>query len=69
MTTKSLIEPQVYLFKNWWRVEFHGHPSGTNFWIAEKVDETLSFDHPLSKTRIFRDKESAVQYVKESINE
>lgn len=69
MLTKSIISPQVYLYENGWRVESHGHPSGTNFWIAEKVDETLSFDHPLSKTRIFRDKQSAVQYVEENINE
>jgi hypothetical protein len=66
---KTEIEPQVYLFKNWWKVASHGHPSGVNFWVAEKVDEIISPDHPLSKTRIFRDKASAVQYVKESINE
>jgi hypothetical protein len=66
---KTKIEPEVYLFKNWWKVASHGHPSGVNFWVAEKVNKTLSFDHPLSKTRIFRDKQSAVKYVEENINE
>ena len=69
MKTKSLIQPQVYLYENGWRIESHGHPSGTNFWIAEKVDEQFSFDHPLSKTRIFRDKQSAVNYIGRKINE
>ena len=69
MLTKNKISPQVYLFNNGWKVESHAHPSGANFWITEKVDEKLSFDHPLCKTRIFRDKESAVKYIEENINE
>ncbi len=69
MLTKNTISPQVYLYKNGWKIESQGHPSGINFWIAEKPEENFSFDHPLSKTRIFRDRESAVKYVEENVNE
>ena len=68
MLTKE-IDPQIYQFENDWVIEGHGHPSGVKFWIAEKAGETYSFDHPLSKTRIFRDKASAFDYIKESSSE
>lgn len=69
MLTKNKISPQVYLFENGWQIETKGHPSGMIFWIAEKPEENFAFEDPVSKTRIFRDKESAVKYVEENINE
>jgi hypothetical protein len=69
MITKDIISPQIILFKNGWQIENQGHPSGINFWIAEKPEENFAFEDPVSKTRIFRDKESAVKYVEENINE
>lgn len=55
--------------ENDWVLTRHGHPSGIKFWIAEKAGETYSFDHPLSKTRIFRDKADAFNYIKENFSE
>jgi hypothetical protein len=69
MLTKNKISPQVYLYKNGWQIETGGHPNGINFWIAEKPEENFGFEEPICKTRIFRDKESAVKYVEENINE
>ena len=59
---------QVYPYENGWEIKFYESPDKMDFWIAEKPEENFSFEHPLSKTRIYRDKESAVKYVEENIN-
>ena len=69
MLTKNKISPQVYPYENGWEIKHYGHPSKIDFWIAEKPEENFYFEDPMSKTRIFRDKESAVKYVEENINE
>lgn len=62
-------EAIYYYFQNDWTLTKHGHPSGLNFWIAEKLGESHSFDHPLSKTRIFRNEENALNFIKENPDE
>ena len=66
---ERIISPQVYPYENGWEIKFYEHPDGMNFWIAEKPEENFGFEEPICKTRIFRDKESAVKYVEENINE
>jgi hypothetical protein len=68
MLTKES-EAIYYYFENDWTLTKHGHPSGLSFWIAEKIGESHSFEHPLSETRIFRDKANAFNYIKENSSE
>jgi len=67
--TEGVISPQVYPYENGWEIKFYGSPDKMDFWIAEKPKENFAFEDPVCKTRIFRDKESAVKYVEENINE
>jgi len=58
-----LVKQQVYQFEGW-EIKGHEHPSGIKFWVSEKVEDRYPFGHPLSNTRIFRDRNSAFDYIK-----